>query len=260
MCLQVCLGARGSHSAAAWCTSAGSDPAPVDSAPPPVDSSDKGRRWRSMSIHLHHRHTSSGYMLDQKICSTNLDCQMEHFPKLLYLFHISIQQRANKKCLERGWKTCKVMDEPCVDHIQAKQLHFLMSIEPGVKSKAKTWSSQRKDFSIILYFGIVILSMWEHHPVLVKLPWLQHPHLSLQQQLNLMSLPLVLFCLLLGFRCRWISCYLSSSQLKGSWQTEHLLLEVGKMVSEISEFKCQWPSCSDVLVMNWYDNVHSTVI
>lgn len=42
------------------------------------------------------------------------------------------------------------MDEPCVDHIQAKQLHFLMSAEPGVKSKAKTLSSQRKDFSIVL--------------------------------------------------------------------------------------------------------------
>lgn len=52
MCLQVCWGARGSRSAASWCTSAGSCPAPVDSAPPPVDPSDTERLWRSTSSHL----------------------------------------------------------------------------------------------------------------------------------------------------------------------------------------------------------------
>ena len=53
MCLQVCWGARGSRSAASWCTSAGSCPAPVDSAPPPVDPSDTERLWRSTSSHLY---------------------------------------------------------------------------------------------------------------------------------------------------------------------------------------------------------------
>lgn len=54
---QVCWGARGSPSAAAWCTTVGSDPAPDGSAPPLVGPSDTGRRWRSTSSRLHQQHS-----------------------------------------------------------------------------------------------------------------------------------------------------------------------------------------------------------
>jgi len=52
MCLQVCWAGRESRSAASWYTSAGSCPAPADSAPLQVGPSDGGRLWRSTSSHL----------------------------------------------------------------------------------------------------------------------------------------------------------------------------------------------------------------